>query len=146
MNRYTSLLLAFSIAACAAPGSASTSPTAALPAPSPTDAAPSQTAVSCIILSQSRFIDDPTPIVLETEGVSAAKCAATVAQDNLQDDWAKAHPEVVLDTAPAGTPLCSIVVAWPGESAARETVWGNGIFGRNFCFTLRYVASQTQQP
>jgi hypothetical protein len=86
-------------------------------------------------------------MVIKTDGVTAEECMAVVESDNNSDDWAKAHPEVILDVAPTESPLCSYVVFmrfW--DRMARVTVWGDGLAGQNYCFTLHFEASHTPRP
>jgi hypothetical protein len=85
-------------------------------------------------------------MVIKTEGVTAEECAAVVESDNNSDDWAKAHPEVILDVAPTEPPLCSYVLLTRFGRIARVTVWGDGLAGQNYCFTLQYMASHTPRP
>lgn len=85
-------------------------------------------------------------MVLQIEGVTASECLALVEADNNRDEWAKAHPEVILDAPPHEEPLCSYVVPFADKGPTHETVWGNGIAGRNFCFTLNFIANGTPAP
>ncbi|HLE58409.1 MAG TPA: hypothetical protein VJA85_02060 [Candidatus Limnocylindria bacterium] len=142
MSHRSWLFFVLLLAACKPLAAASPSPIAtSVPTANPTNAAQSPAAATCIVLAQSRFIDDPSPMVLQTEGITAAECAAIVERDNNQDEWARAHPEVVLDAAPTEAPMCSEVV-----DGARQTVWGSGLLARNYCFTIEYLASQSQRP
>lgn len=126
------------VTACGSASAPSPSAVQASDSPaSPKIVATSRAVKTCIILAQSRFLDDHlSTVVIQSEGDGIEDCAATVEQDNNRDDWGRAHPEVVLANAPTSAPLCAEVV-----DGVRWTVWGNSIAATTFCRTLRFEAS-----
>jgi hypothetical protein len=105
-------------------------------APASVRPSPSRSAANCVVQFPSRFEDDPTVMIFEILGVTRAECLRIIDADNSRDEFAKAHPEVLLDAAPPEEPRCE--GEWGGNQVR---VWGGGM-AQQVCFTMDYLASQ----